>query len=212
MEVNVKYLKDEDGNVISPVTSSSSISMLGNSNSFLDRIVYTNTIRLKSEYVNYIYLELDQTYSDLLGVKIFGNFQEAGTYSSSSTTMAVRLQLDNECPAAFYLTDQRVINGTSGIYNTSVTNSSSSGTDIYIGDMLTGNGNHYSIELIRSNLTNTWWSYHAEMHCATSTSGEYEVHNVYGQFNHDTSLSSITISSATYYIYGSMTVIGYRAI
>lgn len=183
--VTQKYLRDENGEIISPITSAKSV--------MIDRGDFASTVE---EILPYTYriksggktttsqIIFSGSMSDWLMVKARFSVKS----DSITTGKAVYLRINDTNVSAEYGIDARRVNETWESYNRMGATS-----NIYLGDIAYGGYTSY-IDFIIMNDGTAWHSIKAFIGTATDTKGQYSISAYTGEFKH-TSANNITLMS-----------------
>lgn len=173
--VKQKYLKDENGEVFSPIVSASSVMTdRGFSNSSIEEIVpYTYKVNLVGN--NFTFLEIfSGNVPNWSLIKIYLTVKTA----SLSSSKAINLRFNDQDISSGYAIDARCRDDAWSKYNP-VTLSA----NLYIGDVAySGNSSYFEVTVLNGG---DWWhSYKSLVGNATKTSGDYSISSCSGQFKH----------------------------
>lgn len=186
--VKQKYLKDENGEVFSPIVSASSVMTdRGFSNSSIEEIIpYTYKVNLVGN--NFTFLEIfSGNIPNWTLIKIYLTVKTA----SLSKSKDINLRFNDQDISSEYAIDARCRDDAWSKYNP-VTLSA----NLYIGDVAySGNSSYFEVTVINGGDINggDWWhSYKSFVGNATRTEGEYSISSCSGQFKHTNLAQELT--------------------
>ena len=181
--VKQKYLKDENGEVFSPIVSASSVMTdRGFFNSSIEEIVpYTYKVNLVGNNFTFLVIFSGNVPNWSL-IKIYLTVKTA----SLSSSKAINLRFNDQDITSGYAIDARHRDDKWADYNP-VTLS----TNLFIGDVAySGNSSYFEVTVINGG---DWWhSYKSSVGNATKTEGEYSISSCSGQFKHTNLAQELT--------------------
>lgn len=187
MSVKQKYLRDENGDIFSPIVSASSIitNRDSNSNATIEQILpYTYRVNSVSSYSTNLQIFSGSVYNWTM-IKIHLLLKT----STISTAKSIYLRFNNSNTSGGYAIDARRRDANWSSYNTvSMT------TNVFLGDVAHDKNTSY----LEATIINggTWHSFKSSIGTATSIEDDYSISACSGQFSHSglgTQLQSIYI-------------------
>ena len=183
--VNQRYLKDENGNVFSPVTSAKSVFInRGNAASTVEEAIpYTYKIDSGDTYRNQQII-FDGNVSDWTMVKVYLTV----LCSDSTTSKAVFLRInDTDCTGNIFEIDARCRDNGFSYYNPE-----SMKPNIFVGDVAyTGNTSYMEIIILNKKGVG-WHPFKTVVGNASGTNGKYSLSLCSGQLAHANMDKSLT--------------------
>lgn len=177
--IKQKYLRDENGETFSPITSASSVitNNRGNIESVVNVLPYTYRIPVNTTYVESCVL-FDGNIKEWSMIK---GYFKLTSMSNTSDNKALYIVLNNENASGLALIDNRFLNTEFSYYNPVST------SKIFMGDIPYKNNTTYlKFEIVKSNDTSLWFTFQSELPVTTINSGQFSQSKCTGQFKHNT--------------------------
>lgn len=181
--VTQKYLKDENGDIISPITSAKSV--------MIDRGNFASTVEEIIPYTYRIQSGRKTVTSQLLFQGAISNWTMIKAHllvitDSITDSRALNVRLNNTDIIAGYGIDARRRDGNWESYNPVDMKS-----NVFLGDIAYGGFSSY-VDFTIINDTTEWHTFKSFVSTVTGTSGQYSLSACSGEFKHPDSRQNIT--------------------